>query len=88
MSGLSEGDKSWLQAFFSDISARFDQIEAAVGEVNHRVQSLEAITLRIEETVSVVRRDLVDHAARTGHRDDRDEETIATLVLREQSAAR
>lgn len=88
MSGLSEGDKAWLEAFFKDISHRFDQVEAAIGEANMRLQSLEAVTLRIDETASVIRRDLVDHAARTGHRGERDEATIAELITRDRSANR
>ena len=88
MSGLSDGDKAWLQAFFTDISRRFDQLEAAVGEANNRLATVEATTLRIDETVSIVRRDLVDHAARTGHRDDRDEATIAEILIRDRSANR
>lgn len=86
--GLSPGDRAWLQAFFTDITARFNQLEAQVGEGNLRLQSLEAVTLRIDETVSVIRRDLVDHAAGKGHRHERDEETIDALVLRERSASR
>jgi hypothetical protein len=85
---LSDGDKAWLQAFFTTINHRFDQVEAAIGEANNRLQSLEAVTLRIEETVGVVRRDLVEHAARTGHRDDRDEATIEQIIIRDRSAAR
>jgi hypothetical protein len=86
--GLSPGDRAWLRAFFNDISHRFDKLEAAVGENTNTLATLVVEVDKLRTETGEVLGKLVEHAARQGHRDDRAEETIGTLVLREQSASR
>jgi prophage DNA circulation protein len=48
---LSEGDKSWLQAFFNNIHDRFDQLERRVEKIEQRVGTIEERQSIIERCV-------------------------------------
>lgn len=88
MSGLSEGDRAWLQAFFTDITRRFDKLEAAVGENTSTVATLVVEVDKLRTETGELLGKLVDHVARTGHRSDEDEDIIGQRVIRDRSEAR
>lgn len=85
---LSDGDKAWLQAFFTDITNRFNQVEGQVGETNLLVLNQGGEIAKLTQVIERLRGDLAAHVGRLGHRDDRDEATITEAVRRAQSIER